>query len=225
MNKLHALKIFVLMIALTFAILLVGCDISNTNTYYVNFLVNDNVYKTIAVKENETIDNEIFKEIKPAIDGYEFKYWLDGDDKFDEIKKITKDLNLKAYFEKVTEKVVITIVSNNEIVNTIELEKGQKLSKLDDLVLEGYVFKGYYLGEELYDFDADVNENITLTAKWEKEAEKDITVKLYDGDELIDTIITKANVEISLKKLTKEGYDFVGWSYLENVYNDKITLS
>ena len=225
MNKLHALKIFVLMIALTFAILLVGCDISNTNTYYVNFLVNDNVYKTIAVKENETIDNEIFKEIKPAIDGYEFKYWLDGDDKFDETQKITKDLNLKAYFEKVTEKVVITIVSNNEIVNTIELEKGQKLSKLDDFVLEGYVFKGYYLGEELYDFDADVNENITLTAKWEKEAEKDITVKLYDGDELIDTIITKANVEVSLKKLTKEGYDFVGWSYLENVYNDKITLS
>ncbi len=34
-------------------------------------------------------------------------------------------------------------------------------------VMEGYIFLGWYNGEELYDFKAPVEENLNLTAKWE----------------------------------------------------------
>lgn len=221
MNKIHTLKLFVLTLALAFTTLLVGCTTSTKN-HYVNFLVNDSVYKTIVVKENETIDNNIYKEIKPTLEGYEFKYWLDGDQRFDEAQKITKDLDLKAYFEKIIEKVIITIKSNDEVIDTVEINKGEKLSKPSDLVLDGYIFKGFYLGDELYNFDNPVEKDITLQAKWE-EVVKYISIKLYDGESLIDTIIVKANSEVEIKSLEKEGYSFLGWSYLDNLYNDKFT--
>ena len=32
-----------------------------------------------------------------------------------------------------------------------------------------YIFKGWYLGENLYDFDATVTEDITLVARWDEE--------------------------------------------------------
>jgi len=36
-----------------------------------------------------------------------------------------------------------------------------------DVVLEGYVFEGWYLGDELFDFNTPITENITLTARLE----------------------------------------------------------
>lgn len=42
----------------------------------------------------------------------------------------------------------------------------------------GYTFDGWYLGDEKYDFSAAVEQNITLTAKWEKKTYK-VVAKLY----------------------------------------------
>lgn len=56
---------------------------------------------------------------------------------------------------------------------TQKIEKGGKVTKPADPVKYGnekkqYVFLGWYLGEEEYDFTTVVNDNFTLVAKWDE---------------------------------------------------------
>ena len=48
------------------------------------------------------------------------------------------------------------------------VEDGKTATKPADPTKEGYIFKGWYLGSDKYDFSKPVTGNITLTAKWEK---------------------------------------------------------
>ncbi|MDR3000902.1 MAG: InlB B-repeat-containing protein, partial [Fibromonadaceae bacterium] len=43
---------------------------------------------------------------------------------------------------------------------------GDKATKPTDPTKEGFTFKGWYIGEEEFDFDAPITASITLTAKW-----------------------------------------------------------
>ncbi len=43
---------------------------------------------------------------------------------------------------------------------------GKTVKEPDTPVLKGYIFDGWYLDGEKYDFDAKVTEDITLTGKW-----------------------------------------------------------
>ena len=51
-------------------------------------------------------------------------------------------------------------------ITTIELEEGELVTAPEDPIRIGYVFNGWFLGEEKYDFDSEVIEDITLVAKW-----------------------------------------------------------
>lgn len=51
-------------------------------------------------------------------------------------------------------------------VTTIYVNKGSIVGKPADPVREGYVFAGWYLHGELYEFNTPVNSNIVLIAKW-----------------------------------------------------------
>ena len=53
-------------------------------------------------------------------------------------------------------------------VSVQNLKKGEKVEKPNDPTFEGYVFKGWYLNDEEYDFSTPVSRSITLEAKWEK---------------------------------------------------------
>lgn len=59
-----------------------------------------------------------------------------------------------------------------------EVEYGHTATKPVEPTLKGYTFDGWYLGDEKYDFSAAVEQNITLTAKWEKKTYK-VVAKLY----------------------------------------------
>lgn len=64
-------------------------------------------------------------------------------------------------------KVTVTFDSDNG--NTVQEEKvlrGQKASAPTAPTKAGYSFDGWYNGDDLYDFNTPVTENITLTAKW-----------------------------------------------------------
>jgi uncharacterized repeat protein (TIGR02543 family) len=49
-----------------------------------------------------------------------------------------------------------------------EVRINTTVAKPDDPTYSGYNFLGWYLDNELYDFDTKVTKNITLTAKWEE---------------------------------------------------------
>ena len=53
-------------------------------------------------------------------------------------------------------------------VSVQSLKKGEKVTKPVDPTFNGYSFKGWYLDDKLYDFDAPVEKSFTLEAKWEK---------------------------------------------------------
>ena len=65
---------------------------------------------------------------------------------------------------KLTEK----LKEARELINEGKVEEGQKATKPADPVKDGYVFKGWYVGDTAYDFESAVTGDVTLTAKWEE---------------------------------------------------------
>lgn len=53
-------------------------------------------------------------------------------------------------------------------VETQQVTKNKTVKKPKDPTMDGYIFKGWYLDNEEYDFSTRVTKDITLTGKWEK---------------------------------------------------------
>lgn len=53
-------------------------------------------------------------------------------------------------------------------VQAQEVKIGKRATEPDDLTYDGYTFLGWYLDDQIYDFETPVKKDITLTAKWEK---------------------------------------------------------
>ncbi len=51
---------------------------------------------------------------------------------------------------------------------TEEVRINKKAQEPGEPILEGYTFLGWYLDNELYDFNRPVTKNITLVAKWKE---------------------------------------------------------
>ena len=64
---------------------------------------------------------------------------------------------------------VVTFDSNGgSIVESQNVNSGNKINKPNDPTRDGYKFLGWYNGDVLFDFETIINSNITLTAKWEE---------------------------------------------------------
>ncbi|MBE6522710.1 MAG: hypothetical protein E7Z62_06265 [Thermoplasmata archaeon] len=76
----------------------------------------------------------------------------------------SKTLDLYAVW---TSDIVVTFDSNGgSAVEQKVIQAGTKVEKPEDPTWEGYTFKGWYLGDRLFNFDTTITENITLVAKW-----------------------------------------------------------
>ena len=63
--------------------------------------------------------------------------------------------------------IEISFDSNGgSIINAVEIKKGSTVNKPSDPTKEGYIFLGWYLNENLFDFNTSLKENTTLIAKW-----------------------------------------------------------
>lgn len=66
----------------------------------------------------------------------------------------------------------ITFDSNGgSLVESQKILEGSKGRKPQNPAREDYVFSGWYLDDEMYDFSQSITENITLIARWENEFE------------------------------------------------------
>ena len=79
--------------------------------------------------------------------------------------------------------------------------------------LEGNEFVGWFVGNDEYDFDTIVTDNLTITAKWNL-----LYVVTFNpnNDTLVFTRTVSANTPV-LKPLNpgKQGHVFAGWYYLD----------
>ncbi len=52
-------------------------------------------------------------------------------------------------------------------VPVMQVKNGELVVKPEDPVMEGYLFLGWYLEDELYDFSSPIKNDITLVGKWQ----------------------------------------------------------
>ena len=182
-------------------------DEPKVKEYTVKFVDGD--LETVqTVKEGE----KVVKPADPEKVGYVFKGWYVGNDAYDFEKVITGDLELVAKFEEEKEEVkdyTVKFVIDGED-SEVKVAEGEKAIKPIDPEKVGYVFKGWYVDDEEYNFEVLVSTDLELTAKFEEET-KEYTVKfVVDG---ASEVVTVKEGEKAVKPIDpeKEGYIFVGW--------------
>ena len=155
--------------------------------------------------------------LKPVRTGYTFVSWtLEGNGSMtsftDEatFTMKTSDSVLNAIWQVNT--YTITLEPNGGIVTTNILEKeyGNKYGALEIPIKNGFVFDGWYDGEELIDENSLVRKNTTLKAKWSPK-DTTLTIKYNDGVKQDTIKNAKFNESIKIDIPERLGYTFAGW--------------
>ena len=112
-------------------------------------------------------------------------------------------------------------------VDAIDLVKGEKVAEPTAPTKDGYDFDGWYLAGNLYDFDAAVNSNIELVAKWVVAATK-YTVTYKHGEAVLGTEEVEegnAPAQYTTAQTKVNLATFVGWYDNNELTGDAIDLS
>ena len=193
-------------------------DEPKVKEYTVKFII-DNEETVIKVAEGEKVS----KPANPEKVGYVFKGWYVGNDVYDFEKKVTSDVELTAKFEKnIKEYTVIFVVVGKAEVQTVK--EGEKIAKPADPEKNGFTFVGWYVGDEPYDFEKEVTNDLELTAKFEEIIVEYAVKFVIDGEE---TVINVAEGEKAIKPDNPEkvGYVFKGWYVDDEEYNFEALVS
>ena len=165
---------------------------------------------------------------KPTKDGYIFVSWLKDNIEYDESMPIKEDITLSATWtqEPVLVKYHKVTFNFGTYKKTQTVRDGEKATKPSfNPTLEKHEFVGWYLGDNLYNFDNPVISDITIDAKFKKNR---IVIKydLSGGTGSTTQIeITKGTIPSRPKNPTKFGYDFVGWLLDGKPYNFDFPLN
>ncbi len=142
--------------------------------YAVTFMVDGKEYRL----ENVHNLGEIVKPKDPVKEGYTFIGWYVDGKEFDfHSGTITDGMKLEARFEE--NQYSITIQDGMGNNTTQEVKHDEKIEEPETPTREGYIFKGWYVGSEPYDFESGVKEDATIEAKWEKIKKVDYQVEHY----------------------------------------------
>lgn len=99
----------------------------------------------------------------------------------------------------------------NNHTKDIIVSYNDKLERIADPKKEGYTFKGWYQGDNKFDFDTKITSDINLTAKFEKNTYT-INFNLDDGVVYNPTEIKISELPLTLTNPYKLGYTFTGWT-------------
>ena len=126
----------------------------------------------------------------------------------DEIDNLrVKDVYFKATFNS----------AGGNSVPTQSVKEYEAAVRPEDPEREGWIFKGWTLNGETYDFDTPLTEDIVLVAAWEKIPDPTYYKVVFDtdGGTEVETQTVKEGELATEKTPTREGYRFKGW-LLEN---------
>ena len=152
---------------------------------------------------------------KPTKEGYRFLGWYLGEEEYNFEAPVTSDLELVAKWEIQT--FTVTFQVDGEAYSTAEVEWNTTVSKPDDPVKEGHLFKGWQLEGVPYDFAVPVTKDLELIAAWAETVT--VTFNSDGGSSVEAATVEKGMVVDQPADPTKEGYTFQGW-YLNGVPYD-----
>ena len=168
-----------------------------------------------SVVRNQTVNENATARVpaEPTRTGFEFAGWYLGEELFNFETPITGNITLVAKWNEVSYTVSFNTDGAGEI-DSQTIRGGLKATKPSDPVNEGFKFAGWYLGEELFNFETPITGNITLVAKWTPITY--IVTFDSDGGTIVENQTVSYNGVITKPEdPTKDGWDFTGW-YLEN---------
>ena len=124
---------------------------------------------------------------------------------FEKTEKTSEKLEIpKANEEKIHK---IKLIDGDKI-REINAPHGKTIAKPDVENREGYIFVGWFNGEEAFDFETPITSDLSLTVKFKP---KTYTVKFTDGEAVNESKVTHGNTVTKPEDPVKEGYQFIGW--------------
>ena len=103
-------------------------------------------------------------------------------------------------------------VTFSDGVASQKVKEGEKATKPADPTKEGFIFKGWFVGETAYDFNSAVTGNITLTAKWEEEEPEVILVESIDIEREKETFNVGESEQLVLDVWPYEAKQELEWT-------------
>jgi uncharacterized repeat protein (TIGR02543 family) len=186
---------------------------AQVQTHTVTFTgAEDDFTQTVADGSSATVPTV------PSKKGYTFDGWYSGDSLYDFTTPVTKDVTLKAKWEKtkVESYTVAFDSADGSEVASQTVEQGKTAVKPDDPTREGYTFLGWYAGDAAYDWDTPVTGNLILTAHWQKNEQPQpktytVTFDYQNGSPSDARTVSEGNTVTPPENPVRDGYDFQGW--------------
>lgn len=162
---------------------LFGSPIKKNYTLYAKWTENEKFEVKFITNCDEVVNDQfvyINNKVKKPEDfkrkGFTFEGWyLDSEfiQKYDFNKEVTSNLTLYAKWTELESYEVVFVTNCDTTLNKKIVYVGEKLTKPEDIVYNGYIFEGWYIDqkfEKLFDFDKVLTSDITLYAKWKEDA-------------------------------------------------------
>lgn len=145
----------------------------------------------------------------PYKEGYIFDGWYLDTDFTKEVKNTldtSKKENIVLYAKWIKEKSNFTVTFDTGVgLTQQDVVEGSKVNKPIDPVREGYIFEGWYVNEEPFDFETEITSNITIISKWTRLYK--ITFKNCELEEVYQL----GNEDYELPIPEKDNHIFLGW--------------
>lgn len=146
--------------------------------------------------------------VEPTLKGYTFAFWYLGEDEqnataYDFDTPVTENITLTAKWNINKYTVTFNTDGGTPVPPAQEVEYGLTATEPAAPKKTGYTFDGWYLGDEKYDFSAAVEQNITLTAKWEAK-KANVHLMIFKSGDLSTPIV---NVPYATDKLAGDTID------------------
>ena len=165
-----------------------------------------------AVDKKRVIENQKASEPKsPTKSGYTFLGWYLNDSKYDFKTEVTKDITLKAKWEKIVEYTVTFDSNGGSSVPSQTVQKDKKATVPNNPTKEGYTFVEWQLDGKAYNFDTKVTKDITLVASYNKIIKYTVTFDSNGGSAVPSQTVEENKKATAPNNPTKANNDFVEW--------------
>ena len=192
-------------------------EIISSKTFTISFMNGETLVEGKTVQENTTVEAIA----GPSKTGYTFKGWSSDKETytpFDFATEIDSDLSLYAFYE--INQYTVTYMCRTETYHTETVSYNTSTTAPQNPNLIGFTFICWCKdsdGQQPFDFETPITEDITLYAKVEAVATH--TLHLVIDGVTTDTQINSNAVLSTITVPTKEGYTLVGWYTDANYQN------
>lgn len=191
------------------------------NFYDITFKSNGGT----SVDSQRIMEGDKVVEPKPPTKKYYiFSGWYLNGVLYDFESPVSSDITLTAewYWNPEIIRYDVTFDSNKGTdVESQKVVENEKAIEPEDPYRYGYILKGWYLDDELFDFDTPITRDIHLVAKWKEDPEAVRLNLIFDSDggsEVPSQRVIAGDFAKRPENPTKDNHAFIGWHEIIDPY-------